>query len=350
MKILFILIIIILFDILKNNKEDRYLIVKGCAGLGNRLFTIIDALKYCELSNRKLYVDWSDGQFGKKNENIFHQFFFVDHPLYTETLPKNVSESSDVFPISWSGNLTKSIYDLFNVGIPNFFVKKIPSVFLSSNIISRKSQLWVYKDQNLNYGLKAIFDKKNMDFGSNLSLNKNFKYLIYCDFNPFHDNIKYLKHLRLNNSCLSHIDQWVKKHEFSENVLGIHVRFSDKKPNKSVESLIEYLQKKYNSMLIFLSTDNLDIEKHFRSSFKNKLISFPKNLPHKLNSRGIHMWGLDNNNADYNVEMLRTSIIDMWLLSKCKFLFYQGNSSFSNISKFLHTKPENCINWETVIN
>ena len=40
------------------------------------------------------------------------------------------------------------------------------------------------------------------------------------------------------------------------------------------------------------------------------------------------MWGLDNSDEEYNTQMLKDSIMDMWLLSKCEFLLFQGSSSF----------------------
>lgn len=330
---------------MSHNQEDKYLILKGCAGLGNRLFTILNALSYCELSQRKLFIDWSDGQFGRKNENIFTQFINISHPLYIDDLPKSFSNTNDVFPITWKGNLKKSVYEIYNVGEPNFILKNIPSFFLNKKNKFRKSQLWVRRGMSTKYGFKAMMDQKNMDFGSNLILNNNAKFLIYSDFYPSYNNIKFLKYLKLKGSCLSKIDHWNKKYNLKENYIGIHIRFSDKKPEKSVDFLIEYLQKNHNSRSIFLSTDNIEIEKLFHAKFEDKLLIYPKKIPPLINGRGIHMWGLDNNDDDYNKEMLEASIFDIWLLSKCKILYYQGNSSFSAFSKFLHPKPENCINW-----
>ena len=96
---------------MSKKQDDKYLILKGCAGLGNRLFTIFSALSYCELSNRKLFIDWSDGQFGNKNKNVFRDYFFIDHPLYIEKLPLDINQTNDIYPKLWIGNLSKSIYD-----------------------------------------------------------------------------------------------------------------------------------------------------------------------------------------------------------------------------------------------
>ena len=40
---------------------QKYLILKGCAGLGNRIFSILNAISYSKKTGRKLIIDWSDG-------------------------------------------------------------------------------------------------------------------------------------------------------------------------------------------------------------------------------------------------------------------------------------------------
>jgi len=42
---------------------EKYLVLKGCAGLGNRLITLLKAIQYCKKTGRRLYVDWADGMF-----------------------------------------------------------------------------------------------------------------------------------------------------------------------------------------------------------------------------------------------------------------------------------------------
>ena len=112
-----------------------------------------------------------------------------------------------------------------------------------------------------------------------------------------------------------------------------------KTPIKSINYLVEMIKEKHSSLSIFLSTDSHEVEKKFKIEFKDKLLIYPKETNNKGNNkRGIHMWGMDNKNDTYKREMLRFSIIDMWLLSKCKFLIFQSNSSFSLFSKYLIVK------------
>ena len=87
------------------------------------------------------------------------------------------------------------------------------------------------------------------------------------------------------------------------------------------------------------------VEEKFKSIF-DKVLTYEKKLPSPNTNRGIHMWGLDNSDEEYNTQMLKDSIMDMWLLSKCEFLLFQGSSSFSRISRLLHANKSNCYDWE----
>ena len=70
------------------NQLEKYLIVKGCAGLGNRLFTIAEAVFYAKQTNRELYVDWSDGQFGELDQNVFYNYFNLHSFHHYQNFPE----------------------------------------------------------------------------------------------------------------------------------------------------------------------------------------------------------------------------------------------------------------------
>lgn len=325
---------------------DKFLILKGCAGLGNRLFTLINALSFCESSNRKLYVDWSDGQFAEKKVNIFSDFFTIKHPNYIEVLPQDFFESNDFYPKTWINNCEKSVYDLFQVGKPGYFVKNFPSYLLTPYYNSRKSQLWVNKNFSSSYGFFDLFNKNNMSFGSGIPLQIKSKYIFYSDFLPRINNLSKIKFIVLKKEIKSEIEKWCLKYNLNKEFLGVHVRHTDKTPIKSINYLVEMIKEKHSSLSIFLSTDSHEVERKFKIEFKDKLLIYPKETNNKGNNkRGIHMWGMDNKNDTYKSEMLRFSIIDMWLLSKCKFLIFQSNSSFSLFSKYLMSENQNSYGW-----
>ena len=66
--------------------SSKFLILKGCAGLGNRLITLCNAIEYSQKSNRTLLVDWSDGQFGVKGDNIFYKYFCLKEIQHIQSI------------------------------------------------------------------------------------------------------------------------------------------------------------------------------------------------------------------------------------------------------------------------
>ena len=326
--------------------SEKILVLKGCAGLGNRIFSILNAISYCENTGRKLIVDWSDGQFGEKYNNIFNIFFFIDDDIYCDDLLNNFEHENDCFPPYWRGKLNCSIYDLYKVGVPKEYIVFFSKIFKFNKFKNRTKQLWIKKIcKSKKYGFKEIFDTDNLTFGHLLSEKIDNKLLIYSDFIPQSINVNLLKKIKLQSSYYQELKYWTKKHELNLNFVGLHVRYTDKEPKKSLNDLISYVKTNYPKNPIFLSTDNSDVELKFKSIFDN-VLCYEKKLPPPNTNRGIHMWGLDNFDEDYNERMLKDSIMDMWLLSKCEFLLYQGSSSFSSISKLLHSNPNKCYDWE----
>lgn len=60
-----------------SENKTKYLVLKGCAGLGNRFITLMKAINYAKVSGRTLYVDWSDGMFGALGKNAFSEYFDI---------------------------------------------------------------------------------------------------------------------------------------------------------------------------------------------------------------------------------------------------------------------------------
>lgn len=104
--------------------KEKYLIVKGCAGLGNRLVTVMAAIRYCQISKRTLIVDWADGQFDVKGENAFNKCFNISDAVKYELLESiknwdNLSHSSELFKI----NKLQGIYDIYLEQQTPFFLQ-----------------------------------------------------------------------------------------------------------------------------------------------------------------------------------------------------------------------------------
>ena len=135
---------------------QKYLLLKGCAGLGNRIYSALNALDYCIANNRKLVVDWSDGQFGEKGDNIFNDCFTINDEHFYDGPMEKIYNIEDCNPTNWKNKLSSSIYDLYQVGSPSLIVKKLNVNFLYTVF---------------SYALLTGFD---FDFGSILAVKKDF--------------------------------------------------------------------------------------------------------------------------------------------------------------------------------
>ena len=60
----------------------KIVLLKGCAGLGNRLFTLVNAAEYANQTNRTLIVDWNDGLYYPMDYNFFSDFFKLKNIEY----------------------------------------------------------------------------------------------------------------------------------------------------------------------------------------------------------------------------------------------------------------------------
>ncbi|MBX3165258.1 MAG: hypothetical protein KF900_12350 [Bacteroidetes bacterium] len=313
--------------------SEKYLILKGCAGLGNRLVTIFAAIQYAQKNNRQLVIDWTDGQFDKKGINAFDKCFDCNYPLTNISKIKNWNElthSSELF----KQNKNEGVYDLYEANQSAFF-SKIPRRLFFFEALKKLQHRW-QPIINGNYF-------NSLNYGSDLSNNKTYDVLYYVDFLPHTNYDELPKYINIKSFLQEKIDILSQQKNVS-NTIGVHIRNTDKKPTSDVYNLIKHLKDKHEHQTIFLSTDSVQIEKIFIDEFNKKIILFPKTKP-ELKNEGLHQWALYNNAEDLKYVLYEESIMEMFLLSQCQYLFYQGNSTFSKISRVYHPNKNNCYDW-----
>jgi hypothetical protein len=87
---------------------QKYLLVKGRVGLGNRIHSLLTGILYARLTGRRLVVDWSDHTYSNDGSNVFHRLFFCPSAGEVDELP----EAASVTPEMWRGHLRDSVDDL----------------------------------------------------------------------------------------------------------------------------------------------------------------------------------------------------------------------------------------------
>jgi len=332
-------------------REKKYLIVKGIAGLGNRLFTLTAAVEYAKKTNRTLLVLWDEGLFGQVNENVFYDYFSLKNIHFIENLNQiDKYENLSKCPELLGENPQIGIYDIYRFSSANLLTK-IPARFCFND---KMRQVFGYFTDNFKVTntlqndwltMLNLFNKNSFPLGSNLSLNNNADVLFYVDFRPEHDAKLFKKIIQPKPYIQTKIEELVNQFGLSKSTLGVHVRYSDKKPIHTLEFLIDKIKKlKFDFNQIFLATDNEKIYQLFKEEFKNVICI--NNTFVIDETKGLHMNGISKNaKGEEKREVLLESILDMWLLSKCEYLIYQKNSTFSTTSAYLHSDQEKVSSW-----
>lgn len=323
---------------------EKFLIVKGCAGLGNRLYTISSAIHYAQQTNRTIYIDWTDGQFDKLDSNAFNSFFELKGIKHI----KNLSEISQlnkksVFPKVWKNILDSNLYDNFeSASIKK--LSKIPARLNKSiNKLSMRSGYFKHIDNKDKSDWKNLIASNNFLRGENYKLHHNEDIVVFVDFSPKYYERIIRENIFLKDTIKEQIRSFSNQHSLSKKGIGVHIRYTDKKPDASFDKLYIAIDKvNTDDSIIFLSTDNLSIQEMMIDKYDNVVV-YPKYLPEEQNE-GLHQWALYNNKENEKLTLFKESILDMWLLAECNQLIYQANSSFSKISMILK-ENKNCQPW-----
>lgn len=327
----------------------RYIINKGAAGLGNRLVTVAAAIDYANKFNRVLLVDWSDGVYAEKGINIFNKFFKLENVKSIHSISQiNNKREKTVYPNIYRGNENKDIY---------YFYRQSESKFLQK--INRFNPKGTWGKLLGYWQLKDRFRTKNLDIDAMLSMlikneipfggfmGKRYEdIVVFADYYPKYNPDTLRKCIVLHNPIQAKINAFCKAHELNNRTIGVHVRNTDKKPISNLNSIFAKIRSLGSGFSIFLSTDNAFIEREFTRTFSN-IITYPKAYLAEINNCniGIHHYSITSNNYYIAEQILEDSIIDMHLLSKCDYLIYQKNSSFSEVSAALKDQPEKTLFW-----
>ena len=150
----------------------------------------------------------------------------------------------------------------------------------------------------------------------------------------------YFSKLVLNADLSQKVKCFLQKNNGFENVIGVHIRKTDKAKSDNDIDFLKYLDDKYMNVLskvidrypkfrFFIATDEKRGEEKFVERFGDKIIHYPKTR-WPLNKKGVIV--------NRSVESVQQSLIDMWLLSSTQMVIY-GLGSFGVCSTFVNSIP-----------
>jgi hypothetical protein len=316
--------------------------------LGDRLGTLACAIRYALKTGRVLFVDWGDGIFGSKGDNVFYKYFQLKSIPHVTSMDDMHSHGTTYYPPAWGDHLSDSIYDVYwRVRTP--LDKIVPHLLKGKGNVSKLFHYWHLKgngDPPKGFEtLKAVFNKHDIPLGQHYRTNMKEDIVFFADYFPRFSHDIFRKHIFLTDSVQQEIDSLARSFGLSETTIGIHVRMTDKTPSVSMEHLSQKIYGlKIKNPAIFLATDNKEVETYFLRNHQNVIFT-QKWRPHNNAKTGIHHYAFQTGNYGMAETVLKESIIDMWLLSRCEYLIYQKNSGFSTISSILKNQENKTWWW-----
>lgn len=335
-------------------RTQKYLLIKGCAGIGNRLFTLASAIRYAKASGRAVIVDWRDGVFAAAGKDAFRLFFRLEGVQEGDLgLISTTDNSFSVYPTPMKEHLQERLYDCF-AACSSVRLKLIPRINHFRGRLSRLSQFWYFRPgDNFNKpifsdsaALSGLFSGQHLEYGHKLSLHHKEDVVIFADYWPRDVAGKDFSQIRISHELLQKAQKLADEIGINKSTVGLHIRCSDKKPGKEFGRLRQLLERQVKQgWKIFLATDNQSIETEFQSCFGPSLLALPKFYPNNNNEENIHQWSMRQGDYSHAERIYEESLLDILLLASCPCIYYQGNSSFSRISLILNDGRSEARDW-----
>lgn len=274
--------------------ETRHLVVKGQAGLCNRLWYLLAAKSFAARWRLTLNVDWCDGLYAAPGENAFERLFeLTPSPLPIESVYMN-----SLFPDYWNDDPTIS-FDRCRLrrqettGRPISHYELIYPLW--QTLIDQPAALTLICS-GIRFGARelriarAFADPRRL--ATDLKLSQHSRDFIAAELPSLHDYI------------------------------GVHVRRTDSP--RQVELERYYRKIPIDSRQIFLCTDAIEVQAAFKKRFGNRLIDISRTYPQTGNR--LHHAGHDVALRD---RMSLEAVRDLYGLAQCGLIVHGINSSFS---------------------
>lgn len=310
--------------------NEKVLIIKGDNGIGNRLLSLAKGLAYAQISGRRVVVDWRDGMYADKGVDSFQELFV--NPLVDPGALVSVTTKS-IFPKNWVGNLEKSIYEMV-YGDHGFFR------FVISKIVNLKSKYVI--DLSKSDYKEDVLVMSDVEF--NFRQIKNNLSLLPVEW-PREEKslLKYIfkKYIILKQDIVDAVTNF-RKDYFKGNVIGVHIRYTDnfnfiieKTKLEEYFYIIDNILKDKPNSTIFLATDSKNVLDEFKKRYSN-VVSTDKPYPSTPGTPMHYYVGYKN-----KLDMARSALVDMYLLSCGNYLVSTKGSSFSYISGVISDIEDN---------
>jgi hypothetical protein len=297
--------------------KEQYIFIKGKAGLGNRILVLLDSLVYAKLSGRKPIIDWRDGAYAQYGINAFPLLF--SEPSVDSF--QHLTSIESVAPEVWKGHLQTSVDKLFQEKYPfNDEMDTVRRVARRYTISSKKISYsetvvvrwgWTHELYNLRRFFSGPYKK----------------YFTLTDNEILRSVLK--ERLRPVDEIQTCVKAFRDRY-FGDNTIGLHIRYTDRK--NSFDGYYKYVDKFLNEYpfgVVFISTDNIDVETCFKLRYPRVVASEkwypPSGMP-------IHR----NRHPERDMlQNAREALVELYLLGSCNSLIFNSTSTFGCIASLI---------------
>lgn len=304
--------------------NNKYCIFKGVEGFGDRLQCLLQAIQYCEYTNRILIVDWRDKDWIQDQNESIEDYF--------------------------------EIQKIKTISIENFFIENNKQLTVSPNIwiedLNNKDyQKFIYKNQ-YNHEDNSIFNEiinnKIDDFNEEI--------VVYPGVRKRFFKYRYWNYIKFDSTIYSEIQEVMNKYNLKENQYNcIHIRSQNKNWTSGItrnENLRKRINKKFiNQSMYFRYLQRR--HKDLNSKLKTIIISDNQDCSHFLNENyfnsqciiieankekigelcGIHKKIFEDKNKKREINI--KTIVDFHLMIKSQHIISDGISLYSNMARNL---------------
>lgn len=269
--------------------KKKTVVAKGYYGLGGNLSVLASAMRLAKNFDCNLVVDWKDGFYGLKEEDIFSRVFkYPDSNL--ELLTKGTHK---VWPPEWQ--------DYIEQTRPHKNINGLQLSRVTSEMIEDSNEI-----------LSDSYDT--------FVVSRDDKYWHHGQYESE------IKSLLLNVRLADSLQQKVDSYDVDEDTVAVHFRHGNGELtvvppdiNWFYSQVDKYLDR--GAKNIFLCTDCFRVIELFRERYPGLVFSSDKKYP--ANGQGAMHYAVTDTG---NIRAISEAIIDIWTMAKAGFLV--GSKSF----------------------
>jgi hypothetical protein len=310
---------------MSSDPAERYLVVKGDQGLGNRILSLLSALLLARLTGRRLVVDWRDPFYASGGRDAFAELLVLRRASSRSgSLPEEVLETDSVRPAVWRGHLHEHASAMrARLGGATIGPRGWRPLCVDLERIDHAEHVLVFLCFH-----DRVDDLRRFVTGELAPLRRLSTDAIL--------RLLWDENLALAAPLQARVDTFRRDH-LDHTAIGVHVRASDKRTRtRAIESAVRRLVAAEPDRRIFVATDNADVLRRYLTCFRN-VVATDKPYPPPGEPMHAHPARPDP------IRDAADALVDLHLLAACGALVIDSRSSFGRLAALRSAAPRRRI-------